>query len=83
MDLLLRRHEICLVRDTVPGREIGEYRAGQNRNLFSAADWSRKLCIPMHEIVIDTNLYRLSIIFYDLEVTSPSGWQPYTRLMSS
>lgn len=48
-----------------------------------AADWSRKLGIPMHEIVIDTNLYRLSIIFHDLEVTSPTGWQPYTRLMSS
>ena len=34
-----------------------------------AAQWSQRFNIPLHEVTIETNVYRLSLIFHDLIVT--------------
>ncbi len=38
-----------------------------------AAIWSKKMGLPMHEIVIETNVYKLSLVFHALVVEKPSG----------
>jgi hypothetical protein len=45
------------------------YVAGAGR----AAVWSKKTGLPMHEVVIETNVYKLSLVFHDLVVEKSSG----------
>ena len=40
------------------------YDAGSERT----AAWSKKTGLPMHEVVIETNVYKLSLVFYSLVV---------------
>ena len=44
----------------------------------TAHDWSRRLGIPMHEVVIETNVFRLSLIFHDFRYES-LGQEPAFR----
>ena len=41
-----------------------------------ASAWAEKLNLPMHEIEIETNTYRLTLVFHDLTVQSPSVTAP-------
>ena len=34
-----------------------------------AAQWEKLAGIPMHEVTIETNVYRISLVFHDLDVT--------------
>lgn len=38
-----------------------------------AREWASQVGHDMHEVVIDTNVYRLTIIFHELVVSSPSS----------
>ncbi len=45
------------------------YVAGSER----AAGWSSKTGLPMHEVVIETNVYKLSLVFNSLVVEKEAG----------
>lgn len=38
-----------------------------------AAEWSLRTRLPMHEIEIETNVYRLSLVFHDVVVEQPAA----------
>ena len=38
-----------------------------------AAIWSKKTGLPMHEVMIETNVYKLSLVFNDLVVEKSGG----------
>ena len=52
--------------DAYPG---WAYVAGSER----AAAWARKTGLPMHEVVIETNVYKLSLVFNNLVVEKGVG----------
>ena len=41
-----------------------------------AAQWTQRLKIPLHEVIVETNVYRLSLIFHDLIVTKSEKLGP-------
>ena len=38
--------------------------------------WEERLALPMHELVISTNVYRLALVFHDLVVTPVADLSP-------
>lgn len=45
----------------------------------AARRWSRTLGIDFHDVVIETNAHRLTLLFSDLKVTEvPVGYAPFT-----
>lgn len=42
----------------------------------AAADWSQRLAKPMHEILIETNVYSLNLVFHDVVITKLGGSSP-------